>query len=112
MHLYFGIAAAAMALLTAGNGYAAPPPNANPAFADWFDSLVDPDTNASCCSRADCRTVEHRMALDHFEARLGDRWVSIPPDKILYRTDNPTGQAVLCWSKVLGILCFVPGAGT
>lgn len=112
MHLSSGIATVTIALLAVGTSSAAPPPNANPAFSDWFNSLVDPDLNVSCCSRTDCRTVEDRMARDHFEVRVGDRWLSVPPDKVLHRTDNPTGQAVLCWSKVLGILCFVPGAGT
>ena len=31
----------------------------------------------------------------------------MPPDKILQRTDNPTGRAVVCWTPQRGIMCFV-----
>lgn len=112
MHLSSVFVASSMVLSFAGVGHSAPPPNANPAFSAWFGSLVDPNTNAPCCSLSDCRTVEHRMARDHFEVEVEGRWVSVPEEKVLHRTDNPTGQAVLCWSRALGILCFVPGAGT
>jgi len=29
------------------------------------------------------------------------------PDKILQRTDNPTGHAVVCWTPQRGIVCFI-----
>jgi hypothetical protein len=112
MHLSPVFVAGSMVLSFAGAGHTAPPPNANPAFSAWFESLIDPDTSVPCCSLSDCRMVEHRMARDHFEVEVEGQWVSIPEEKVLHRTDNPTGQAVLCWSKALGIMCFVPGAGT
>lgn len=101
-----------MVLSLARAGHTAPPPKSNPAFGEWFGSLIDPDTTVPCCSIADCRMVEHRIVQDHFEAEVEGRWVGIPEGKVLRRTDNPTGQAVLCWSKALGVLCFVPGVGT
>lgn len=112
MHSTSVFVAGLMVLSLAEAGHAAPPPNANPAFSDWFGSLIDPDTTAPCCSVADCRIVEHRIVRDHFEVEVEGRWVGIPEEKVLHRTDNPTGQAVLCSSKALGILCFVPGVGT
>lgn len=112
MHRSFWLLAVMMALAPAGSALAAPPPNANPAFSAWFGSLTDPETSVPCCSLTDCRMVEHRRVGDHFEAEVEGHWLSVPIEKVLHRTDNPTGQAVLCWSRVLGVLCFVPGAGT
>jgi hypothetical protein len=40
------------------------------------------------------------------------RWLPIPPDKILDRTDNPTGRAVVCYTPTLGIMCFIRGPET
>jgi hypothetical protein len=86
---------------------ARPPSAANPSLAPWFGSLLQPGTNLSCCSIADCRTTDYRIERDHYEALIGKRWLAVPPDKILQRTDNPTGRAVVCWTPQLGIMCFV-----
>ncbi|HLI12870.1 MAG TPA: hypothetical protein VKY65_14855 [Alphaproteobacteria bacterium] len=96
-------------LMAAGMGMAraAPPPDADPAFTAWFDSLRQPGSGAKCCSIADCRETESRMVGGHYEALIGHHWAVVPEDKILQRTDNPTGRAVLCWLPPLGILCFV-----
>ena len=112
MHLSPVFVAGLIVLSFAGASHSAPSPDANPASGAWFGSLVDPDTNAPCCSLSDCRMVEHRMGRDHFEVEVEGHWVSVPEEKVLHRADNPTGQAVLCWSRALGILCFVPGTGT
>jgi hypothetical protein len=91
----------------AASAVAQPPPNSNPTLAPWFRSLLQPGTNLSCCSIADCRTTEYRVVRDRFEALIGKHWLAVPPDKILQRTDNPTGRAVVCWTPQLGIMCFV-----
>ena len=54
-----------------------------------------------------CRATEYRIEADHYEALIGGTWHVVPPDKILQRTDNPTGHAVVCWTPQRGILCFV-----
>jgi hypothetical protein len=97
-------AAIALGTVTAA---AEPPPNANPAFVPWFHSLLQPGTNLSCCSIADCRAADYRIASDRYEVLIGKRWLPVPPDKILQRTDNPTGRAIVCWTPQLGIMCFV-----
>jgi hypothetical protein len=91
----------------AGPAAAAPPSNADPALAPWFHSLMQPGTGVSCCSLSDCRATESRTNGDHYEALVGEQWVVVPPDKILQRTDNPIGRAVVCWTPQRGILCFV-----
>lgn len=95
------------ALLGPAAASAQPPPDADPALAPWFRSLLQPGTTVSCCSIADCRATEYRIAADHYEALIGGQWLAVPPDKILDRTDNPTGHAIVCWTPQRGIMCFV-----
>jgi hypothetical protein len=101
-----------LALLFGSAAVAAPPENADPALAPWFQSLHQPGTGISCCSIADCRPTEYRTIGDHYEALIEDRWTAVPPDKVLDRTDNPVGRAILCWRPSLGIMCFVRGTET
>ena len=88
---------------------AAPPPGSDPnsPTATWFRDLMRPDTNTSCCDASDCRNVVSRITPDGWEARIGARWLRVPPDRVLHQ-DNPTGQAVACYLPWLGIICFVP----
>jgi hypothetical protein len=94
-------------LVLAASAAAAPPQNADPALAPWFRSLLQPGTAMSCCALADCRPAEYRVNADHYEVLVGGNWMSVPPDKILQRTDNPTGHAIVCWTPQRGIMCFV-----
>ena len=86
---------------------AAPPPDADPALAPWFNSLRQPWTNALCCSMADCRPVNSRLSDGHYEALIEGEWRRVPDHLILNRSDNPTGRAIACWTPQVGILCFV-----
>jgi hypothetical protein len=97
---------AAMLLLAMPAG-ADPPPNADPALAPWFRSLLQPGTSISCCSISDCRATEYRVEGDHYEVLIEETWLVVPPERILQRTDNPTGRAVVCWTPQRGIVCFV-----
>lgn len=103
---------AAPLVLGSAAARAAPPPGADPAMSPWFEDLRQPGTGRSCCSIADCRPVDYRIVENHYEAFVDDQWMSVPPDKILHRFDNPTGRAVVCWTPALGIMCFVEGPGT
>jgi hypothetical protein len=99
-------------LMIATPGQAAPPPDADPAMAPWFNSLRQPGSGISCCSIADCRPVDYRTVDNHYEAFIEGEWRAVPPDKVLTRADNPTGRAVVCWTKLSGIMCFVRGPET
>jgi hypothetical protein len=99
----------AVTLLLIASAYGRPPENADPALAPWFQSLSVPGTGISCCSIADCRPTEYRTVDEHYEALIEDRWIAIPPRKVLQRTDNPIGRAVVCWTPERGIMCFVRG---
>jgi hypothetical protein len=88
-------------------------------FAEWFRTLKEPGTEtflnpsyAACCSpERDCQTTEYETdaaGLYWIEAE-GER-IQVPPNKILQRTDNPTGHAVVCLSHFNGhalVRCFV-----
>ncbi len=97
----------ASALVLSAAAEAQPPPDADPALAPWFRSLLQPGTSISCCSTSDCRATEYRIESDHYEALIGEKWFVVPSDKILQRTDNPTGRAIVCWTPQRGIVCFV-----
>lgn len=91
---------------------AAPPPDADPAQAPWFNSLRQPGSGISCCSMADCRPVDYRTVDNHYEAFIEGEWRAVPPERVISRADNPTGRAVVCWTKLSGIMCFVRGPET
>jgi hypothetical protein len=86
---------------------AAPPPDADPTYAPWFRSLKIPGTIISCCDLSDCRPVEYRESADHYQVLWHDRWLDVPPDRVL-RRDNPTGSAQACIVGDGTVLCFVP----
>lgn len=98
---------AAAIVLTTGMALAAPPPNADGRFADWFRSLKD-GMGHSCCDISDCRRTTARIGPAGYQARTpeGD-WVDVPTEKII-RRDNPVGDAVMCWLPGRGVMCFVP----
>lgn len=86
---------------------ASPPDNADPSLSVWFQSLTAPN-GTGCCELADCRRTEFRITAESYEAKIEDIWVSVPWERVLRRTDNPTGQAVVCYlPHTQTILCFV-----
>ncbi len=73
----------------------------------WYRSLKDPDTGISCCSmQRDCQTVDDYRASaipGGYVVSIEGRSVEVPPNKVLQRTDNPTGRAVVCIGHVDGV---------
>jgi len=94
--------------LSAAPVFAAPPPWSDPnsAMARWFESLTIPGTDISCCSAADCRPHEYRIAADYYQIKIDDKWIDVPPQRVL-RRENPTGEAIACIYHG-AILCFDP----
>jgi hypothetical protein len=104
------VATASLLLLSAhlGVAMAQPPSSADPnsPLGLWYRSLMVPNTESSCCSIADCRPVQARLAGDHWEVLTAYGWLSVPPELIL-RRDNPDGRPIACLH--FGIIrCFVP----
>jgi hypothetical protein len=96
-------------LLMSVAAQARPPENPDPTLRPWFEDLRQPGSGISCCSISDCRPTDYRVAGDHYEAFIEGHWLVVPADRVLHRTDNPTGHAVVCWTPQLGIMCFVQG---
>lgn len=94
-----------MLILLAGS--AAPPPDNNLQYKEWFESLRQPGTQALCCSISDCRMTNYRTNADGYEVPINNHWVRVPPDKVLNRIPNPTGHGVVCYTPPENILCFV-----
>jgi hypothetical protein len=104
------------ALLFFSAGVAAHPPEAE--FAEWFRSLREPRTekglgaSVPCCSPArDCQTTDYETDAEgrYWITVEGER-IQVPPDKVLQRTDNPTGRGVACLRHHNGhpvVRCFV-----
>jgi hypothetical protein len=90
----------------------APPENADPRLAPWFNSLRQPGTGVSCCSISDCRPVDYRLTGSGYEVWIQEQWRAVPADKVLQGHENPIGRAVVCWTPALGIMCFVRGTET
>jgi hypothetical protein len=108
MHLTV-VGALAIGVLAVGAAIAnaQPPKHGDPSLAAWFNSLSAPD-GTPCCSMADCRRTKVRLTTQGYETLIDDTWVAVPWDRVLTRTDNPTGQAVVCTApQTKIILCFV-----
>lgn len=88
------------------SSHAAPPPGSSGQYHDWYSKLLQPDTGMSCCSISDCRHEPWRQTSDGYDVFIDGEWVRIPDDKILKRTDNPTGEAVTCHAGKT-IFCFI-----
>jgi hypothetical protein len=87
-------------------------------FADWFRSLKVPGIerplnpqDASCCSpERDCQTTDYETDGGRYWIKAEGERIEVSPDKILQRTDNPTGRAVACLRHYNGhpvVHCFV-----
>jgi hypothetical protein len=110
--LYVVVGSFVAGSLIAAIASASPPDNADATLAPWFQSLRQPGTGISCCSMADCRITEYRTSGVGYEAFIDDKWLAVPPDRVLQHTDNPTGRAIVCYMPGRGILCFVRPAET
>lgn len=96
-----------LAMLCASPARARPPDDADPALKPWFDDLRQPGTGTPCCSVADCRPTRYRIRDGHYEVEILGLWLPVPHDRVLDRSDNPTGHAIVCWLPTEGVLCFV-----
>lgn len=76
----------------------------DPARGKWFESLKQPGSGTSCCNLTDCHQTKAQQLPDQtWRAILhdykGDRWVAIPPDKVVKRPLSVDGEAYICNSE-------------
>jgi len=108
-----------LAAVAAGN--ARPPPNPDQSLAPWYQSLRT-SNGLSCCGEADCRGPKDypvRIVDGHYEVWADQRWMTVPPEAVSDRTDNPTGDFVTCvqesyWesgTRMPKVLCLFKASG-
>jgi hypothetical protein len=101
--------------------FAAPPPGADldgPLHA-WFEHQHS-ITGAWCCKVADGHILaesDWRAAGGHYEVWIDGTWRPVPATALRdsLGKPNPTGHAVVWWTRVgheTVILCFAPGTET
>lgn len=98
---------AALLVLIAPRSHGAPPEGSDGRLSEFFLSLKQPGSQVSCCSISDCRFIDAaRISAQGWEAKVGDDWIPIPPERIIRDRQNIDGRAVLCY---LGgrVLCFL-----
>jgi hypothetical protein len=97
----------------------------------WFQTLTIPGTQLPCCSIADCRRVGYRVDGGSHQVLIHGQWYMVPDGTVL-RRENPTGDAIACYTGAgyapgatpvppyisspetdegVIIRCFVPAAG-
>lgn len=107
----------AAALLLLGTAQAAPPSNADPALAPWFQSLHTA-AGMSCCGDADGHILgdaDWRVAGNGYQVRIDGEWTNVEPDAVLNGVPNPVGSPVAFWSPGASphrIFCFVRATET
>jgi len=75
--------------------------------AKWFDGLLQPGTQAPCCSLSDCtRTVADWHDGQWWAIVVGE-WTPIPPQAVLNNTRSIDGDAYVCATHYRKIYCFV-----
>ena len=98
----------------------AAPPDADPALAPFFKNLTKPNSIERCCDISDCRIVPMKTVGNIYYVWIAkgnnmqsfidgvDGWVEVPNNAIIRDKTNPTGGAVVCWTKHRGIIYFLP----
>lgn len=80
--------------------------------SEWFKSLRQPLTGASCCDISDCKKTEARVsfelegqsAKEHWEVKVEGTWTPVPSEVILEKR-SVDGEAYVCIGS--RILCFI-----
>jgi hypothetical protein len=106
-------------LFVARQTLAAPPPGTdlNSPIHTWFEHQHSIIGNW-CCKVADGHILsasEWRRSAAHYEVRIDGVWYPVPPTSLRDPAGdpNPTGQAVVWWSRFeaeITIHCFAPGS--
>lgn len=76
--------------------WARPSVGADPASHTGYGSLRQPETGAACCSLADCRPTDYRLANGGYEVLFDQKWVLVPEKRVLRHLSGPVGRAIVC----------------
>jgi hypothetical protein len=102
-----------------------PPPGSEdaemlgPYSAAISDARRDDMPNYKCCDIGDGTVVDARIAGDRWQVKFRDHarfpdaptdWTDVPPEAVLHRWHNPTGNAIIWWLDG-HIRCFAQPKG-
>jgi hypothetical protein len=79
----------------------------------WFKS-VRSARGIPCCDIADGHRTDYDMRANAYWVPIEGKWMQVPDEAVLRNTGNPTGDAVVWYSKYgdhVVIRCFAPGGG-
>lgn len=84
----------------------------------WFKGVRSP-SGIPCCDIADGHRTTWRGDKDGgYEVPIDGAWRRVPPEAVITNAGNPTGEAVVWYTRVsiqggdvYHIRCFVPGDG-
>ncbi len=74
--------------------------------ANWFKSLLQPGTRASCCDLSDCKRTQADWHDGQWWAVVVGQWTPIPDNTILNKR-SIDGNAYVCATHYRKIYCFV-----
>lgn len=93
----------------------------------WFEHLMQPDNNASCCGEADAYfadsyeingsnyvaiiTDERDNEMLHRIPRSVGTKITIPPNKLKFNEGNPTGHGIVFLGSNGQVFCYLPPGG-
>ncbi len=82
-------------------------------YTDW----QRPNVGGSCCNNADCSAAaDYRINGGRYEVLFQNRWIPVPPEKVLHNVENPNGNPHLCAISLqdggVAIFCFLPPSAT
>ncbi len=104
--------------------HAAPDPNSTytPDQRRWFQTLMEPNSQRSCCGVSDCReTAGERIGADgQYEVFVTkeQQWVTVPNNVVLRGVENLIGRPIVCYRTSRNfssggldftVFCYVPG---
>ncbi len=93
------------------NGCFAAKAEEQPSKSEWYRSLRQPGTGASCCDVSDCAPAKATFRAGRWWVITGDRELIVPPDLIL---DREPYDGISAYACIVGgrVYCFIrPGSG-
>jgi hypothetical protein len=112
------LAFVSVAILAMASASAAPPPNADEEYKEFYHGLRVPNGYSGCCDESDCRPVQSRATKEGWKVFVDketfgetapDNWVLVPEKSIIVnppKARRPV-DAIVCWVN-FKVLCFTP----
>lgn len=78
---------------------------------DLRNKFFHDPTIQACCSEADGHPATWRASPEGYEVLIEGEWMHVPPNAVLHRKDNPTGDSIIWFGYRDGkpfIRCFIP----